>query len=52
MTSVHDLTCDLLRQHGVTTAFANPGSNELTLLKDFPSDFAEHSTFSTFFNTS
>jgi benzoylformate decarboxylase len=39
MTSVHDLTYDLLRQHGVTTVFGNPGSNELPFLKDFPSDF-------------
>src|SRR5260370_29285627 len=39
MTSIHDLTYDLLRQHGVTTVFGNPGSNELPFLKDFPSDF-------------
>jgi benzoylformate decarboxylase len=39
MTSVHDLTYDLLRRHGVTTVFGNPGSNELPFLKDFPSDF-------------
>ena len=35
MTSVHDLTYDLLRRHGVTTVFGNPGSNELPFLKDF-----------------
>jgi benzoylformate decarboxylase len=39
MASVHDLTYDLLRRHGVTTVFGNPGSNELPFLKDFPSDF-------------
>src|SRR5258708_9960376 len=39
MTSVHDLTYDLLRGHGVTTIFGNPGSNELPFLKDFPADF-------------
>jgi benzoylformate decarboxylase len=39
MTSVHDLTYDLLRRYGVTTVFGNPGSNELPFLKDFPSDF-------------
>jgi benzoylformate decarboxylase len=39
MTSVHDLTYDLLRRPGITTVFGNPGSNELPFLKDFPSDF-------------
>src|SRR5580700_5160310 len=39
MSSVHDLTYDLLRRHGVTTIFGNPGSNELPFLRDFPSDF-------------
>jgi hypothetical protein len=38
-TSVHDVTYDLLRRHGLTTVFGNPGSNELPFLKDFPSDF-------------
>ena len=38
MTSVHDVTYDLLRRHGVTTVFGNPGSNELTILKDFLAD--------------
>ena len=32
MTSVHDVTYDLLRRHGVTTIFGNPGSNELPFL--------------------
>jgi hypothetical protein len=36
MASVHDVTYDLLRQHGVTTVFGNPGSNELPFLKNFP----------------
>jgi benzoylformate decarboxylase len=39
MTSVHEVTYDLLRRHGVTTVFGNPGSNELPFLKDFPADF-------------
>jgi benzoylformate decarboxylase len=39
MTSVHDVTYDLLRRHGVTSVFGNPGSNELPFLKDFPADF-------------
>lgn len=39
MTSVHDVTYDLLRRHGVTTVFGNPGSNELPFLKDLPADF-------------
>jgi hypothetical protein len=30
------VTYDLLRRHGVTTIFGNPGSNELPFLKDFP----------------
>jgi benzoylformate decarboxylase len=33
------VTYDLLRRHGVTTVFGNPGSNELPFLKDFPADF-------------
>ncbi len=39
MTSVHDVTYELLRRHGVTTVFGNPGSNELPFLKNFPSGF-------------
>ena len=39
MSSVHDVTYDLLRRHGITTVFGNPGSNELPFLKDFPADF-------------
>ncbi len=36
MTSVHDVTYDMLRWHGVTAVFGNPGSNALPFLKDFP----------------
>jgi len=39
MKTVHDLSYDLLRRHGLTTVFGNPGSNELPFLKNFPSDF-------------
>src|ERR1700747_686335 len=39
MTSVHDLAYDLLRRHGVTTIFGNPGSNELPFLKNFSFGF-------------
>lgn len=39
MRTVRDATYDLLRRHGVTTVFGNPGSNELQFLKDFPEDF-------------
>ena len=36
--TVRQATIDLLRTHGLTTWFGNPGSSELTLLEDFPSD--------------
>lgn len=39
MKTVHAATYDLLREHGLTTIFGNPGSNELPFLKDFPPDF-------------
>ncbi|WP_395665862.1 benzoylformate decarboxylase [Methylocella sp.] len=39
MTTVRDLTYDLLRRHDISTVFGNPGSNELPFLEDFPSDF-------------
>jgi len=39
MPSVRDVTYDLFRRHGMTTMFGNPGSTELPMLKDFPSDF-------------
>jgi benzoylformate decarboxylase len=39
MTTVHTATYELLRKHGLTTIFGNPGSNELPFLKNFPADF-------------
>jgi benzoylformate decarboxylase len=37
--TVREATYDLLRAHGITTMFGNPGSTELPFLKDFPDDF-------------
>src|SRR6185312_9659881 len=37
--SVREVTMALLRERGLTTIFGNPGSTELGLLRDFPSDF-------------
>jgi benzoylformate decarboxylase len=37
--TVKDATYDLLRKHGITTIFGNPGSTELPMLADFPDDF-------------
>src|SRR3982750_541759 len=39
MTSVRDASFDLFRRHGLTTTFGNPGSTELPMLADWPSDF-------------
>src|SRR6195256_4127776 len=39
MTTVRDATFDFLRRRGMTTMFGNPGSTELPMLADFPSDF-------------
>jgi len=39
MPTVRQATIDLLRTHGLTTWFGNPGSSELSLLGHFPSDF-------------
>src|SRR5436305_6529764 len=39
MSTVRDATFDLFRRHGMTTIFGNPGSTELPMLADFPSDF-------------
>ncbi len=39
MSSVREATFDLLREQGMTTVFGNPGSTELPMLADFPSDF-------------
>ncbi|HEY6789533.1 MAG TPA: benzoylformate decarboxylase [Trebonia sp.] len=37
--NVRDAFYEVLRSHGITTVFGNPGSNELPLLRDFPDDF-------------
>jgi benzoylformate decarboxylase len=39
MTTVREVVHDWMRRRGLTTVFGNPGSTELTLLKEFPSDF-------------
>src|SRR5664279_457558 len=39
MPSVRDATFDLFREQGMTTMFGNPGSTELPMLAEFPSDF-------------
>src|SRR5437763_10879484 len=39
MATVRDATYDLLREHGITTIFGNPGSTELPMLANFPDDF-------------
>jgi benzoylformate decarboxylase len=39
MPTVREATYDLLRSHGLTTMFGNPGSTELPMLADFPDDF-------------
>lgn len=39
MSTVRDATYDLFRRHEMTTMFGNPGSTELPMLQDFPSDF-------------
>src|SRR4030095_16556741 len=39
LTSVRAAVLDLLREFGITTIFGNPGSTELPLFRDFPSDF-------------
>ena len=39
MVTVKEATFDLLRAHGLTTVFGNPGSNELPFLSDLPDDF-------------
>jgi benzoylformate decarboxylase len=39
VTTVREATFDLLRTHGMTTIFGNPGSTELPMLADFPEDF-------------
>ncbi len=39
MTTVRDASFDLFRSHGITTIFGNPGSTELPMLHELPSDF-------------
>ncbi|QYB00246.1 benzoylformate decarboxylase (plasmid) [Rhodococcus sp. USK10] len=39
MATVSSVTYDLLRAHGLTTIFGNPGSNELPFLAGMPDDF-------------
>jgi benzoylformate decarboxylase len=40
MTTVREATFELLRTHGMTTIFGNPGSTEIPMLRDFPEDFS------------
>ena len=40
MATVREATFELLRAHGMTTIFGNPGSTELPMLRDFPDDFS------------
>ncbi|OYY70283.1 benzoylformate decarboxylase [Sphingomonas sp. 28-63-12] len=37
--TVREVTIALLRAHGMTTVFGNPGSTELPMFRDFPDDF-------------
>jgi benzoylformate decarboxylase len=39
MATVRELTFELFRAHRMTTIFGNPGSTELPMLAEFPSDF-------------
>src|SRR5262245_65766863 len=39
LTTVREAAFDLFRAHGMTTIFGNPGSTELPMLANFPSDF-------------
>jgi benzoylformate decarboxylase len=39
MTTVREAVLELLRRRGMTTLFGNPGSTELPMLADLPSDF-------------
>ena len=38
MTTVRDVTFEVMRAHGLTTVFANPGSTEVSFLGGFPDD--------------
>ena len=37
--TVRDAVFQLLREHGLTTIFGNPGSTELPMFRDMPADF-------------
>ncbi|MEP7313088.1 MAG: benzoylformate decarboxylase [Pseudomonadota bacterium] len=39
VTTVREATFKLLRELGINTVFGNPGSTELPMFRDFPSDF-------------
>jgi benzoylformate decarboxylase len=39
MSTVREVSLELLRRHGMTTVFGNPGSTELPMLASFPDDF-------------
>ncbi len=39
MSTVREVTFDILRELGMTTIFGNPGTTELPILKDYPEDF-------------
>jgi benzoylformate decarboxylase len=39
MTTVREAVVEMLRMRGMTTLFGNPGSTELPMLTEFPSDF-------------
>src|ERR1700755_445406 len=39
MPTVREAVFEMLRERGMTTIFGNPGSTELPMLADFPSDF-------------
>jgi benzoylformate decarboxylase len=38
MSTVRDASFDVMRRHGMTTVFGNPGSTEIPFLTDFPDD--------------
>jgi benzoylformate decarboxylase len=40
VSTVREATFELLRAHGMTKIFGNPGSTELPMLADFPDDFS------------
>src|SRR4051812_20558721 len=39
MPTVREVSLTVLRRHGITTIFGNPGSTELPMFRDFPVDF-------------